>query len=104
MQLRKNSTTVTELSALPRTDRECYSCEDGNFLKDGHEMVCESCGFVPSHSDTIETRGAWESHRHDVMLRAVGERDGRPRLVGGYTDAYWNSGEYSVVPGDGFTR
>jgi ribosomal protein S27AE len=94
--------TNRDVTLLQRTDRECTECENGMFLKDGHELVCEQCGYTPSRSGRSLTRDPWESHRREVQMRLDGELDGRPRLVGGYADAYWGDGKYEYHPTEGF--
>lgn len=103
MRTRNNTITVTRLDNLPTTDRECHLCEDGNFVRDGYELICENCHYTPS-TDRAATRAPteWERHEKQVHDRSTGERDGRPRLVGGYPDAYWGEGEYEYSPTEGF--
>lgn len=101
MQIREDTITVTEAN-LQRTDRDCRACEDGTFLKDGHELVCGSCGYAPSSDGPTRKTTPWDAYRSEVDLRASGEVDGRPRLPGGWPDAYWGEGEYEYDPESGF--
>lgn len=105
METRTETRTVTATDGLPSTDRECFICEDGHFVRDGHELICDTCSHSPSFETRERSITAWERHKRDVHARACGERDGRPRLVGGYKDAYWadgDGGEYEYSIGDGF--
>lgn len=102
MKIRNSTTTVTDLSTQPSTGRECYVCEDGNFVRDEHELICDSCQYTPSFETRATTRDVWERYRRDVQQRAYGETDGRPRLVGGFHDAYWGDGRYEYEPTVGF--
>jgi hypothetical protein len=105
MEIRTETRTVTALDSLPSTDRECFICDDGHFVRDGHELICDNCQHSPSFETRQRSQTAWEQHRRDVHARAYGERDGRPRLVGGYEDAYWtedDGGEYEYSPRSGF--
>lgn len=72
-------------------------------VKDGHELVCTACGYAPSRDSGVDSIQPWDEHRRLVQAQADG--DARPRLVGGYEDAYWSvdgDGDYEYVPGDGF--
>lgn len=102
MKTRDETITVTRMDSLPTTERECNQCEDGNFVQDGYELICENCQYTPSHSTSFRDKTEWERHQDQIEARASGERDGRPRLVGGYPDAYWGDGEYEYSPIDGF--
>jgi hypothetical protein len=102
MKTRSRTITVTEMDSLPSTGRECSNCEDGEYVRDGYELICTTCQYTPTKSTSLRKRDEWDKHRAQVESRASGERDGRPRLVGGYEDAYWGSGEYEYDPREGF--
>jgi hypothetical protein len=102
MEIRNDSTTVTTIDTLPETDQECHNCEDGVFVQDGYELICSNCSFSPSPQTRSTKVTAWERHRKQIDSRLSGEKDGRPRLVGGYPDAYWGDGAYEYDPIDGF--
>lgn len=103
MKTRDKSITVTEMDTLRHTERECNNCEDGTFVQDGHELICTQCQYSPSRNVRLRRKTEWEKHTRQVQSRANGERDGRPRLVGGYEDAYWGSGSYCFDPAEGFS-
>jgi ribosomal protein L37E len=75
------------------TGQECRDCHDGTYYKDGYELVCGACGYVPTRSENSGVE-PWAEHRADVQRRAD-EIGVRPRLVGGYADAYFGDGSYA---------
>lgn len=90
------------MTPLPSTDKDCPLC-DGTFRKDGHELICATCQHSPTTdaSQRHEEPSAWATHQAQVYRRAYGDGDGRPRLVGGYEDAYWGTGAYSFDVDEG---
>jgi ribosomal protein S27AE len=87
------------------TERECHICEDGTFMKNGSRLVCDTCSYAPTFESRPTQQSEWEAHRRQVDGRANGDIDGRPRLYGGYKDAYWadgDAGEYEYDAIDGF--
>lgn len=102
MMAATTTTTVMDDTHLRRTETECANCEDGHYMQDGSELICDSCQYSPSGATRMERKSEWQKHREQVDKRANGDGDGRPRLVGGYEDAYWGDGEYEYKPGVGF--
>lgn len=88
---------------LPKTERDCNVCEDGTLRRDDYELVCDNCYYTPSDgpSTTIDEDPQY-SFRRAVEARAYGDIDDRPRMVGGWPDAYWGEGEYEFSPESGF--
>ena len=99
MQLKS---TVNTLTTLPSTGHECHHCEDGTFVQDGYERICTNCQYTPTTETQLRESSSWQTHRDQVTERAYGDTDGRPKLVGGYEDAYWGEeGTYTFVPSEG---
>lgn len=101
MNTRNQPITVTASvkDNLPETERECMKCEEATFVQDGYEIICPNCHFTPTKNHSVEKRRKteWEKHRKQVDKRAKDSAAKRPRLIGGYKDAYWNTGEYSYL-------
>lgn len=88
------------LKGLRRTGRDCNVCEDGTFLKDGSELICDTCQYVPDSREPTESQTPWQQFR---KLRAQAAEDNeRPYCVGGAPGAYWGDGEYEYEPASGF--
>lgn len=96
---RSEITTVT-LDKLPGTDRECHECEEGTFKKDGYEIVCDTCHYTPVFTERASVLTEWDLHEKQIRERADGDSAKRPRLVGGYREAYWGSNEYEYDPSE----
>lgn len=90
-------TPVTRYDKLPRTGRECHECEDGEFLKDGNDLICADCQYAPQRDESVSIPTPWERHEKQVAKRDGDGRE-RPRMVGGYREAYHGQGEYSYDP------
>lgn len=103
METRNKPIHVTEVTNLPETERECFECENGVLRHDGHELVCGNC-YVVAGTTSLRSKTEWERHRSRIERRRSGEEDGRPRLVGGYKEAYWGDDEYAFSPEGGFTQ
>lgn len=95
MKLRRKSHTFVNGR---KTDRECHACEEGTFYKQGHELVCGNCSYVPSTDEPSTEEDARNSFRRALDARVRGDVDDRPRLPGGWPDAYWGTGSYSFDP------
>lgn len=78
------------LDDLPDTDRECIVCEDGRYLRDGHELICSVCQHTPSHdvSPNGGTHGSWESFRRLREQYSGFYGPERVKMVGGFLGAY----------------
>lgn len=100
MKLRSNSQTFVNGR---KTDRDCHLCEEGTVYKDGHELVCGSCYYTPSTDEDMTTVEEPQiGFRRALDARVDGEIDDRPRMPGGWHDAYWGDGEYEFSPEEGF--
>lgn len=102
MKTRNKTITVKHTENLRKTGRECTNCEDGVFLQDGYEIICDTCQFTPTRVSRLREQTMWDRHREQVDARSSGSVSGRPRLVGGYEDAYWGEDEYEYHPSSGF--
>lgn len=70
------------------TDRECSNCEDGEYISLEHELVCDTCYYVPAKSTPVSQPDAWEQ-----FWQARDEYDGfygpdRVKHVGGFMEPY----------------
>lgn len=92
--------TVT-VNTLPTTETDCPLCETGTFCRDGHELICDTCQHSPTFETKSDDSGPWELHREQVYSSVNDSQEPRPKLVGGYEEAYWDSGEYSFDIGEG---
>lgn len=99
--------TDDALRGLRRTGRECHLCEEGNFLKDDSELICENCQYTPTTDEPSPSSTSPWSRFREARERAA-ENDNRRYCVGGVPDAYWtepgeDAGEYEYSPTEGFT-
>lgn len=84
-----------------KTEYECKYCEDAHLIRVEYDLVCEECSYCPepSRNARIIIRGQVDTWKKfdEKRQEAVSNGD-RPRMVGGFADAYWDEdgtgGEY----------
>lgn len=72
------------------TDRDCAICEDGQYLQDGHEMVCEDCHHSPSNEAVPPSNytDPWEAFWSAREEYSGFHGEDRKKCVGGFSGAY----------------
>lgn len=77
------------MDGAQRTDRECYSCKDGNFLAVGNELVCENCMYSPDGEEPVMTfEDPWEKFWEHREQYSGFHGPNRVKMVGGFAHAY----------------
>lgn len=92
--MQHDSYLMVEIDLLPNTGRVCHECENGTFVRDGHELVCNNCFYAPDFSESVEPTDPWAEHRKAVESHRSDSDKGRPRLPGGFVTAYHGDGLY----------
>lgn len=82
-----------KLRGATRTERECFNCDDGTFIRVETELVCDTCSYSPDRSPRMENRPHNLIDQWPVFWKARENYSGfigpnRVKMVGGFTTAY----------------
>lgn len=89
MRLRKSNDTYTMVwKTATRTGRDCYLCEDGEFLQVKQELVCDNCYHSPDGKQSLKKENPWEDFWAERKNYSGFTGRDRIKMVGGFVQGY----------------
>lgn len=79
-----------EFVGMKATGRECTVCDEGEYMRDGYELICSQCQHTPAHDDLRPTEGpgTWDLFNQSRADYSGFYGDERVKMVGGFARVY----------------